>query len=30
MFEHLFATLPPHLREQRATARKYGAKPGGH
>jgi 2-oxoisovalerate dehydrogenase E1 component alpha subunit len=30
MFEHLFAALPPHLREQRATARKYGAKPGGH
>jgi 2-oxoisovalerate dehydrogenase E1 component alpha subunit len=30
MFEHLFAALPPHLREQRAMARKYGAKPGSH
>jgi pyruvate dehydrogenase E1 component alpha subunit len=30
MFEHLFAVLPSHLREQRATARKYGAKPGSH
>ena len=30
MFEHLFAALPPHLREQRAIARKYSAKPGGH
>jgi len=30
MFDHLFAELPLHLREQRATARKYGAKPGGH
>jgi 2-oxoisovalerate dehydrogenase E1 component alpha subunit len=30
MFDHLFAALPQHLREQRATARKYGAKPGGH
>jgi 2-oxoisovalerate dehydrogenase E1 component alpha subunit len=30
MFEHLFAALPPHLREQRMTARKYSAKPGGH
>jgi 2-oxoisovalerate dehydrogenase E1 component alpha subunit len=30
MFDHLFAGLPLHLHEQRATARKYGAKPGGH
>jgi len=30
MFEHLFAAVPTHLEEQRATARKYGAKPGGH
>ncbi|MGO9512206.1 MAG: pyruvate dehydrogenase (acetyl-transferring) E1 component subunit alpha [Steroidobacteraceae bacterium] len=30
MFDYLFAELPQHLREQRATARKYGAKPGGH
>jgi 2-oxoisovalerate dehydrogenase E1 component alpha subunit len=30
MFEHLFAALPAHLREQRATARKYAAKPGSH
>jgi pyruvate dehydrogenase E1 component alpha subunit len=31
MFEHLFATLPPHLEEQRATARTYSSsdeKPG--
>jgi pyruvate dehydrogenase E1 component alpha subunit len=28
MFEHLFATMPPHLKAQRATARKYGGKPG--
>jgi 2-oxoisovalerate dehydrogenase E1 component alpha subunit len=30
MFEHLFAALPAHLHEQRATAHKYGAKSGGH
>jgi len=30
MFEHLFAAMPSHLREQRATARKYGGKPGSH
>jgi pyruvate dehydrogenase E1 component alpha subunit len=30
MFDTLFAQLPLHLREQRAIARKYGAKPGGH
>jgi pyruvate dehydrogenase E1 component alpha subunit len=30
MFDTLFAELPQHLREQRATARKYGAKPSGH
>jgi len=30
MFDSLFAELPLHLREQRATARKYGAKPSGH
>jgi pyruvate dehydrogenase E1 component alpha subunit len=30
MFDHLFAELPLHLHEQRATARKYGAKPSGH
>jgi len=30
MFDHLFAELPLHLREQRAVARKYGAKPSGH
>jgi 2-oxoisovalerate dehydrogenase E1 component alpha subunit len=29
MFDYLFAELPVHLREQRATARKYGARPGG-
>ena len=29
MFDHLFATLPAHLREQRELARKYGAKPSG-
>ena len=29
MFDHLFAELPQHLREQRAIARKYGAKPSG-
>jgi pyruvate dehydrogenase E1 component alpha subunit len=30
MFDHLFASLPTHLHEQRITAGKYGAKPGGH
>jgi pyruvate dehydrogenase E1 component alpha subunit len=30
MFDHLFARLPRHLHEQRMTARKYAAKPGGH
>jgi 2-oxoisovalerate dehydrogenase E1 component alpha subunit len=30
MFEHLFAVVPPHLEGQRATARKYAAKPGSH
>jgi 2-oxoisovalerate dehydrogenase E1 component alpha subunit len=30
MFDNLFAELPLHLREQRQTARKYGAKPRGH
>jgi pyruvate dehydrogenase E1 component alpha subunit len=34
MFDHLFATLPRHLREQRAEARRAAgasaAKPGGH
>jgi 2-oxoisovalerate dehydrogenase E1 component alpha subunit len=30
MFETLFAELPLHLREQRDTARKYGAKSSGH
>jgi 2-oxoisovalerate dehydrogenase E1 component alpha subunit len=30
MFEHLFAAIPPHLQEQRATARKYGSKSSGH
>ncbi len=30
MFDTLFAELPLHLREQRAMARKYGAKPSGH
>jgi 2-oxoisovalerate dehydrogenase E1 component alpha subunit len=29
MFEHLFATLPTRLHEQRLTARKYASKPGG-
>jgi pyruvate dehydrogenase E1 component alpha subunit len=29
MFDHLFATLPAHLSEQRLIARKY-AKPSGH
>jgi len=30
MFEHLFAVLPAHLREQRLIARKYGSKSSGH
>jgi 2-oxoisovalerate dehydrogenase E1 component alpha subunit len=30
MFEHLFAVPPAHLETQRATARKYGGKSGGH
>ena len=30
MFEHLYAALPLHLQEQRATARKYAAKSSGH
>lgn len=30
MFEHLFAALPAHLQEQRATARRYAAKSSGH
>jgi len=30
MFDTLFAELPQHLREQRATARKYSSKPSGH
>jgi pyruvate dehydrogenase E1 component alpha subunit len=38
MFDHLFAALPPHLEEQRATARTYSSsdeqpgasKPSGH
>lgn len=29
MFDYLFADMPPHLREQRAVARKYATKPGG-
>jgi pyruvate dehydrogenase E1 component alpha subunit len=29
MFDHLFATLPAHLHEQRRIARKYVSKPGG-
>jgi pyruvate dehydrogenase E1 component alpha subunit len=28
MFDHLFATLPAHLQEQRLIARKYGSKSG--
>jgi 2-oxoisovalerate dehydrogenase E1 component alpha subunit len=28
MFDHLFATMPPHLEQQRATAREYRARPG--
>jgi len=30
MFDHLFAVAPAPLREQRATARRYAAKPSGH
>jgi pyruvate dehydrogenase E1 component alpha subunit len=30
MFDRLFAVLPKHLQEQRATARRYASKPGGH
>jgi pyruvate dehydrogenase E1 component alpha subunit len=30
MFDHLFAALPAHLREQRLIARKYGSKTSGH
>ncbi len=30
MFDHLFAVLPAHLREQRLLARKYGSKHSGH
>jgi 2-oxoisovalerate dehydrogenase E1 component alpha subunit len=30
MFDHLFATLPAHLHEQRRVARKYGTKHSGH
>ena len=30
MFDHLFANPPRHLDEQRALARKYGGKAGGH
>ncbi len=30
MFDHLFAVPPAHLDGQRATARKYAAKSGGH
>jgi 2-oxoisovalerate dehydrogenase E1 component alpha subunit len=30
MFEHVFAAMPAHLQEQRATARKYGTKSSGH
>lgn len=29
MFDHLFATLPPHLEAQRVLARAYASKPGG-
>jgi pyruvate dehydrogenase E1 component alpha subunit len=28
MFDHLFATVPAHLQEQRAIARRYASKPG--
>jgi pyruvate dehydrogenase E1 component alpha subunit len=30
MFDHLFATPPRHIREQRETARAYANQPGGH
>ncbi len=30
MFDHLFAGLPAHLREQRLIARRYSSKPSGH
>ena len=30
MFDHLFAVLPAHLRQQRLVARKYGSKHSGH
>lgn len=30
MFDHLFASLPAHLHEQRRLARKYASKPSGH
>jgi len=30
MFDFLFAAVPKHLQEQRATARHYGSKPGSH
>jgi hypothetical protein len=30
MFDHLFAELPAHLREQRLIARRYGSKSSGH
>jgi hypothetical protein len=30
MFDYLFASIPKHLQEQRATARRYGSKPGSH
>lgn len=30
MFDYLFASPPKQLQEQRAIARRYGAKPGGH
>ena len=30
MFDYLFAELPQHLREQRATARRYGASSSDH
>jgi hypothetical protein len=30
MFDHLFATPPEHLREQREAARKYGSNRSDH
>ena len=30
VFDHLFAELPAHLHEQRATARRYASKSSGH